>query len=72
MELAEFQSLVNEIDFDLLSDWEQEFLESVESQLQRNQTLTKTQIGKVNQICDSWSDRSCKSALWPKGSLKWE
>ena len=72
MDLSDFQKLVGEVDFGLLNDWEQEFLESVELQLQRNRTLTKTQLAKVTQICESWSDRVVKSSLWPKGSLKWD
>lgn len=72
MELSEFQKLIGEIDFDLINDWEQGFLESLEFQLKRGRTLNETQIGKLRQICDCWSDRSVKSSLWPKGSLKWD
>lgn len=65
MDSSEFKKLVADVDFDLLTDWEQEFLESVESKLQKNLVLTKIQTMKVREICDESGDRNVKSSLWP-------
>lgn len=65
MDLSEYEKLVSDLDFDLLDDWEQGFLESVEFQIQRGRILTKTQIGKLRQICEKSGDRCVKSSLWP-------
>jgi len=66
MDLPEYKKVSLVLDFDLLNDWEQDFLESVESQLLGGRSLTKTQAGKVRQICEKSGDRSVRSSLWPE------